>query len=387
MTSFLARIYAFKFFESFILIFPLYTVMFVDAGLNPVQISISLTAWSVTTFLLQVPSGVIADHWSRRHILALAQLALGAGLLVWLASPHFWGFFIGLILWGLKSAFTSGTFEALLYDELKARGEEGQYTRVFGRTRAVDSAAVLLAALGAAVMARFGYPAILAASLISIGLAVATALSLPRAPAAIPAGDHDYVRHLREGLDLSLRQPIVLSILIFAAIALTLGGAGAGGIPGRSSGAKVGLTRPIIAIVVGGQNAIEAGAGLIAYRLAGLPTRGFYALFAVCGLMLLAAAGIFTAPAMLLLVLYSGLMKLVAVVFEGRLQHVIGSGQRATIGSVKSFLAQIGITALYMGFGPLAQSTSYRIAFMACGAVGAALGAGYLAWPRRATHS
>ena len=103
--------------------------------------------------------------------------------------------------------------------------------------------------------------------------------------------------------------------------------------------------------------------------------------------MLLAAAGIFTAPAMLLLVLYSGLMKLVAVVFEGRLQHAIGSGQRATIGSVKSFLAQIGITALYMGFGPLAQSTSYRIAFMACGAVGAVLGMGYLVWPRRTAYS
>ena len=164
MTSFLARVYAFKLFDAFILIFPLYVVMFADAGLTPIQISVSLTAWSVTTFLLQVPSGVIADHWSRRHILALAQLASGAGLAVWLAAPHFWGFLVGLILWGLKSAFTSGTFEALLYDELKARGEEGQYTRIFGRTRAVDSGAVLLAALGAAAMARFGYPAILAAS-------------------------------------------------------------------------------------------------------------------------------------------------------------------------------------------------------------------------------
>src|ERR1035438_6882295 len=52
MTSFLARVYAFKFFDSFILIFPLYTVMFVDAGMKPVEIGVCLTAWSVTSFVL-----------------------------------------------------------------------------------------------------------------------------------------------------------------------------------------------------------------------------------------------------------------------------------------------------------------------------------------------
>ena len=136
MTSFLARLSAFKFFDSFILIVPLYAVMFVDAGLTPVQISVALIAWSATAFTLQIPSGVIADRWSRRHILALAQLARAAGFVVWLLYPHFWGFLAGLVLWGIKSAFTSGTFEALLYDELKAQGRAHDYTRVYGRARA-----------------------------------------------------------------------------------------------------------------------------------------------------------------------------------------------------------------------------------------------------------
>ena len=69
---------------------------------------------------------------------------------------------------------------------------------------------------------------------------------------------------------------------------------------------------------------------------------------------------------------------LVAVVFEGRLQHLIPSDRRATIGSVKSFLAQIGITALYLSFGPLAGATSYRTAFMACGFAGIGIGLVYL---------
>jgi MFS family permease len=377
MTSFLGRVYALSFFDRFILIFPLYTVMFVDAGLTPVQITVCLTAWSVTSFLLQVPSGIIADRWPRRLILAWAQLARGAGFVVWLVDPHFWGFFAGLQLWGIKSAFTSGTFEALLYDELKARGRAADYTRIFGRTRAVQSGGVLLAALGAAVVARFGYGPTLMASLVSVALAIAAAVSLPSAPAALAAGKPDYLAHLRAGLAASLREPAVLSILAFSAIVLALGAALEEFWP--IFGAKVGLTRPVIAVFVGGQNAVEMLVSLAAYRLAGLPTRGFYALFALGGLLLAAAAGLFTPAAMLLLAAYSGLMKLVAVVFEGRLQHAIASERRATIGSVKSFLAQVGITALYMSFGPLAAATSYRVSFLACGAAGMVIGLAYLA--------
>ena len=135
--------------------------MFVDAGLSPVEIAIALTAWSATTFFLQIPAGVIADRFSRRHVLAIAQAGRAAGFALWLIWPHFWGFFAGQVLWGCKSAFTSGTFEALLYDELKARGREDRYTRMIGRAQAVQALGVLCASVGAAAMARLGYPAAL----------------------------------------------------------------------------------------------------------------------------------------------------------------------------------------------------------------------------------
>ncbi|HTX51073.1 MAG TPA: MFS transporter [Caulobacteraceae bacterium] len=386
MTSFLARVYAFNFFDRFILIFPLYTVMFVDAGMKPVEITVCLTAWSVTSFVLQVPSGVVADRWSRRHILAWSQLARGVGFTVWLVYPHFWGFLVGLLLWGIKSAFTSGTFEALLFDEMKARGKAQDYTLIFGRTRAVQSGGVLLAALGAAVVARFGYAPTLVASLVSVAVAFVAAVSLPLAPRTF-AREQAFLAQLRLGLSESFHAPPVMSILAFSAIVLALGAALEEFWP--IFGAKVGLTRPVIAVFVGAQNGVEMLVSLIAYRLSGLPTRGFYALFAIGGLLLAVAAGLFTPCAMLLLAVYSGLVKLVGVVFEGRLQHAIASERRATIGSVKSFLAQIGITVLYMSFGPVAQATSYRIAFMVCGLAGLAIGLTYLALPglRRAYAS
>jgi MFS family permease len=377
MTGFLARVYAFKLFDAFILIIPLYVVMFADAGLTPVQISTCLIAWSAVSFVLQVPAGVLADRHSRRAILALAQFGRGVGFTVWLVYPHFWGFLVGLLMWGAKSAFTNGTFEALLYDELAAKGATATYTRVFGRTRAVQAIGLLLAALGSAAVARHGYRPTLLASAGSSVLAIAAALALPRAPARVSAAETHYLTHLRQGLALSLREPAVLNILVFSSFVLALGAALEEFWP--IFGAGVGLARPVIALFVGAQNAIEALVSVLAFRLSNLSRRGFYALFALAGGVLVAAASAFKPSAMILLALYSGLMKLIAVVFEGRLQHAIGSGHRATIGSVKGFMAQIGITGLYLGFGPVAQASSYQVAFMACGCAGVAIGLGYLA--------
>src|SRR5437764_4146317 len=110
MTGFLARIYAFKLFDSLILIFPLYAVMFVDAGLTAFQIALILTAWSATTFVLQAPAGAVADMAPRKLILASAQLMRAGCFVVWWIWPTFWGFGAGLVLWGIKSSFTNGIF-------------------------------------------------------------------------------------------------------------------------------------------------------------------------------------------------------------------------------------------------------------------------------------
>jgi MFS family permease len=382
MRRLLASLYAFKFFDSFILIFPLYAVMFVDAGLTPVEISIVLTCWSATSFLVDVPAGVAADRWPRRQVLALAQVPRVACFVIWWLYPHFWGFLIGLVLWGLKSGFTSGTFEALVFDELKARDRAGDYARLFGRARAVQAVAVVLASLGAAAVAGDGFGVALAASLASIVLAIGAAVAIPPAARSAETRERHYLAHLAEGLGLAVRDRAVLGILGFSALVLALGGALEEFWP--IFGVKVGLTRPLIAIFVGGQQTLEAAGSLLAHRLAHVHRRWLYGLFAAAGLALAAAAALFNQPAMALLALYSGTMRLTDVAFEARLQHAIPSGNRATIGSVKGFVSQIGVSTLYLTFGPLAQATGYRTAFLAVGVTASLIGAGLVArqWTR-----
>lgn len=378
MRRFLASTYAFQFFDRFIPILPVYVVMFVDAGLTPVEISIALTCWSATSFLVQVPAGVVADRWPRRHVLALAQVPRAACFAIWWLYPHFWGFLVGLVLWGLKSGFTDGTFEALLFDELKAVGREADYARLIGRARATQAGATVLGSLTAGALVAWGYGAALAASLVSVAIAIAAAASIPPAAKAAETRARHYLAHLAEGIGLAVRNRAVLGILAFSALVLALGGALEEFWP--IFGTKVGLTRPLIAVFVAGQQLVEAGGSLAAHRLARAPRLWMYGLLGLAGLTLAGAAALFDQPAMALLALYSGVLRLTDVAFEARLQHAIPSANRATIGSVKGFAAQIGVSTLYLTFGPLAQAAGYRTAFLAVGLFAVAAGGALVAW-------
>jgi len=109
MTSFLARLYAFKFFDSFILIVPLYAVMFVDAGLRLCR---SRRPDRLVGDRLHLADSLRRHRRSLvgRHILALAQLAR-AGVRGLAALPTLLGVSGRPGALGIKSAFTSGTFE------------------------------------------------------------------------------------------------------------------------------------------------------------------------------------------------------------------------------------------------------------------------------------
>ncbi|HUW21502.1 MAG TPA: MFS transporter [Candidatus Bathyarchaeia archaeon] len=225
MKSFIYKIYALSFFSDLVFIYPIYTVMFADKGLNALQISILLMVWAGTSFLLEVPSGVLADKYSRRNILFGAELVRIIGYTFWLLMPNFLGFLIGFILWGVKSAFTSGTFEALVYDELKANGEENKYIKIQGVVQSLHYIAFIFAGVGASLAVSFGYSFVLVASILSLTVSSISILLLPKARMVQSTGEKKYFKLLKEGLEFSIKIPTVLGIIVFIALAQALFGA------------------------------------------------------------------------------------------------------------------------------------------------------------------
>ena len=93
----------------------------VVAGLNPVQLVLVGTTVEVSIFLFEVPTGVVADAYSRRTSIIIGYFLMGIGFVVEGLFPAFLPILLAQILWGLGYTFTSGATQAWVSDEI---GEE-----------------------------------------------------------------------------------------------------------------------------------------------------------------------------------------------------------------------------------------------------------------------
>lgn len=372
---------ALRFLDSFVLILPFYTVMFAEHGLTPGEIGVILASWSAVCLVLEVPCGVLADRFSRRWLMAIAQLVRCVGFGVWLLFPGFWGFLIGLMLWGFKSATLSGAFEAAVFDELKAMKREDEYVRIFGRTQAARFAGVLAASLASAALAFLTYPEMIWGSLVTGVAAAAAALLLPAAPRVTATADWNYLGHLRRGAAEAMRLPGVPRLLTF--IAGTQAVVWALADYWQLFGRQVGLPKAGIALFMAAMAAAGTLAAVVAHRLRGVPLPALYLMIVAAGGCVTAAAAVFQPWAIALPVVYVALFWLVDVNADARFQHALQPETRATVASVKGFVMQCGTVLLMLAFGFVADRASYQAAFLASGIAAMAVGAGYLLTWRR----
>lgn len=211
------KVYALSALGEAIPLFPVYALIFADSGLSAAQISSLFFIWSAVAFALEVPSGALADQVSRRRLLIIAGLIRAAGCALLVTVPSYPIFAIGFVLWGVSSALHSGTFEALVYDELAATGSERSYGRLLGTARSIGQLANVGATLAAApLLALGGYPLV---GWVSAAVCLAFAVvswTLPERPRIrhVDGGVRGYLRTLRDGLVEARRNRAVYSVLI-----------------------------------------------------------------------------------------------------------------------------------------------------------------------------
>ena len=333
-------------------LYPLYALLFLDTGLSGAQISMLFAVWSITSFVTEVPAGVLADRWSRRGVVVLAGVLQAAGFAVWTAAPEAWAFAVGFVIWGLSGALVSGASEALVYDGLAAVGAEGSYARVNGwMTSAELLVQVPTAFAASALFAVGGYPLVGWASVAVCLAAAALALRFPEAPRTVEDGDEET---LREGVVESLRSPSLRVLVLSVAL---IGGldaieeyfpvlAGDWGVPTTAV--------PFAVLVIALAGAAGAALGGRADRLRGGTLLALLVVAAGC----LAAAAVWARPAALVAVaVFYALYLAVLVVAEARLQDGIASTHRATITSVAGLgieVASLLVFAAWALGGPIA---------------------------------
>lgn len=88
------------------------------AGLTPVQLILVGTTLEISAFVFEVPTGIVADVYSRRLSIIIGYIIMGIGFLVEGFFPFFATILLAQVIWGLGYTFTSGATQAWITDEI-----------------------------------------------------------------------------------------------------------------------------------------------------------------------------------------------------------------------------------------------------------------------------
>jgi len=148
-------LYIYKFIGSCLPIYAFYQILFLERGQSVSDIAILLALWSFFAIIFEFPSGVLADRWNRRNMLALAKLLKGFCFVIWFFSHTFFMFALGFAVWAVAGAFSSGTEEGLIYDNLKSDGIEDSFTKIYGRSQFWANAGSFAGIASAGILVNF----------------------------------------------------------------------------------------------------------------------------------------------------------------------------------------------------------------------------------------
>ena len=100
-----------------------------EAGLGPFQLLLVGAALQGAILVSEVPTGVVADTYSRRISVLVGLVLLGGGSIVSGLTTDFWPIVLGTVILGIGRTFISGALQAWIADEVGVEAANGVYLR------------------------------------------------------------------------------------------------------------------------------------------------------------------------------------------------------------------------------------------------------------------
>ncbi len=219
------KIYAFKFFINLHFISAVLVPFFIDwAGITFTQIMILQSWFMLWIFILEIPTGTLADYFGRKNSLVLACIINIIAAVVYASIPNFYVFLFGEFLWAFSLALVSGSDEAFVYDTLKKAKETKRSKEVFAKLESFGLAGILTGApLGSIIAAKLGLrmPMLLLVVPFTIAALVASTLREPKITKK--AKQKKYITILKDGIRFFSKNKILQILTLDMVVILSVG--------------------------------------------------------------------------------------------------------------------------------------------------------------------
>ncbi len=190
-------------------------------GLTPLQLVLVGTLLEGICFLFEIPTGIVADVYSRRLSTIIGVILIGLGFFTEGWFPFFGAVLLAQIGWGLGATFTSGATQAWIADEI---GEE-RTNQAFLRSSQVGSVASIFGILASAVLGSFYTVAVPVwlGGLLMVGLGIVLILIMPETGFKPTAREErntwgQMTGTLRAGWSIVRTRPLLLTLIIIEVI-------------------------------------------------------------------------------------------------------------------------------------------------------------------------
>ena len=118
-----------RFFDAFIIL------AFRKIGFSYLQIGFLFSVREISTNILEIPTGILADAYGRRKAMVFSFSSYIISLLIFYFSREYYLFLIGMIFFASGEAFRSGTHKAMILQYLKIKNMEDIKVHYYGNTR------------------------------------------------------------------------------------------------------------------------------------------------------------------------------------------------------------------------------------------------------------
>ena len=361
------KFYLFNILSSFVLYYAIDKILMASRGLSVTDIVLIEISYTITRLVLEVPSGALADRWSRKYVLALNMVFFIVTTFLWAVAPNLGIFVLGSLLASVHSALKSGTDISFLYDTLKQLDKSDSYTKTQGNVIFWENLLSILAGIGGGMLAdAFGMAMPLWATLpFSLG-AVIVALTFTEPQIHRTTGEVSFWKHIRETGTFILSRASLVSLIIFSVtmeISILL-------IDEYSQLYFVGVGIPVLALgyLSGVSHGLAAIGGKFAYKLGEFSRKkvfGFAAVLSAAGFIVVGLTNsLWGVPfAFLPFIAYDFAYPLVL----NDLHNELPSGQRATGESFLALMHSLMYGLVAFGFGWVADNISIGTAYLFVG--------------------
>lgn len=173
-------------------------------------------------FLMEIPSGVLADQFGKKASLVISRASLIPAYAIFAGANSFGMFFLAMVFIALNRAFKSGTHKAYIYDYLEQTRSCVTPSEAFGKSKFwARLGEAIASASGGVIAARLGFNAVFLFALIPAALNLFNALTYAKIEerhrmASFSLASH--LKHIGESLSEIKSRRIVLRLVLNSAL-------------------------------------------------------------------------------------------------------------------------------------------------------------------------